>query len=99
MALRYLFGIDPDTAVRIASSMGAKTIYVGDGHAPMLIMEDEIPMMTKAELPDTVTVMSLFDPALSAKWAEISARYGDKWIYPFVRGSSIVGAMEMWEMS
>ena len=99
MAIRYLLGIDPDAAVRIATSIGAKTIYVGDGHTPMLVMEDEIPKMAQVELPDTITVMSLFDPALSAKWAEISARYGDKWIYPFVRGSSIVGAAEMWEMS
>ncbi len=99
MALRYLFGIDPDEAARIAVSMGAKTIYVGDGHTPMLVMEDEIPRMTSVELPDTITVMSLYDPALASKWPEISARYGDKWIYPFVRGSSIIGAVEMWEMS
>ncbi|MBO6083562.1 MAG: ATP-dependent helicase, partial [Candidatus Methanomethylophilaceae archaeon] len=99
MALRYILGIDPDTAVRIATSIGAKTIYVGDGHTPMLVMEDEIPKMGDAQLSDDVIVMSLFDPALSAKWAEISARYGDRWIYPFVRGSSIIGAAEMWEMS
>ena len=99
MALRYLLGIDPDAAVRIATSIGAKTIYVGEGHTPMLVMEDEIPKMAEVVLPEGITVMSLFDPALSAKWAEISARYGDRWIYPLVRGSAIVGAVEMWEMS
>ena len=99
MAIRYLLGIDPEAVTRIAAAMGAKTIYVGDGHTPMLIMEDEIPLMSKVQLSDDVTVMSLFDPALASKWAEISARYGDRWIYPFVRGSSIIGAAEMWEMS
>ncbi len=99
MAIRYLLGIDSDVAVRLANTIGAKTVYVGDGHTPMLVMADEVPKMASVELPDTVTVMSLFDPAMSAKWAEIAARYGDKWIYPFVRGSSIIGAMEMWEMS
>ena len=99
MALKYLLGIDPDVATRIATSIGAKTVYVGEGHTPMLIMADEIPKMAHVELPDTVTAMSLFDPALAAKWAEISARYGDRWIYPLVRGCTIIGAAEMWEMS
>ena len=99
MALRYLIGIDPEVASRMALSSGAKTIYVGDGHAPMLVMEDEVPKISDAVLPDNLVLMSLSDPVLSSKWAEISARYGDKWIYPFVRGCSIVGAVEMWEMS
>ena len=29
----------------------------------------------------------------------ISARYGDRWIYPVTKGSRIIGAMEIWEMS
>ncbi|MBQ5483586.1 MAG: ATP-dependent helicase, partial [Candidatus Methanomethylophilus sp.] len=42
---------------------------------------------------------SLFDPDLGSKWAEISSRYGDRWIYPVVKGSRVIGAMEIWEMS
>lgn len=99
MAIRYLLGIDPESATRLAVAAGAKTIYVGDGHAPMLVMEDEIPNISQAPTHEGITIMSLSDPVLSSKWAEISARYGDKWIYPFVRGCSIIGAAEVWEMS
>lgn len=99
LGLRYLLGIDPESATALASSIGAETIYVGDGHAPMLVMSDEIPALKDVDLPPKIAVMSLFDPVLSSKWAELSARYGDKWIYPFVKGCDIVGATEMWEMS
>ena len=99
MAMRYILGLDPEVAKSIAEGMGACTIYVGDGHTPMLVFPDEIPKMRSVKLSDEIIVMSLFDPVLSPKWAEISARYGDKWIYPLVRGCSIVGALELWEMS
>ena len=99
MAMRYILGLDPEVAKSIADSMGARTIYVGDGHTPMLILPEEIPLMKDAKLPEEVIVMSLHDPVLSPKWAEISARYGDKWIYPLVKGCSIIGALEIWEMS
>ena len=99
MAMRYILGLDPDVAKGLAERMGARTIYVGDGHAPMLIFPDEIDKMRVAKPSEEIVVMSLYDPVLSPKWAEISARYGDKWIYPLVQGCSIVGALELWEMS
>ena len=99
MAMRYILGLDPDVAKGLAERMGARTIYVGDGHTPMLIFPDEIDKMRVAKPSEDIVVMSLYDPVLSPKWAEISARYGDKWIYPLVQGCSIVGALELWEMS
>ena len=99
MAMRYILGLDPDVAKGLAERMGARTIYVGDGHTPMLIFPDEIDKMRVAKPSEEIVVMSLYDPVLSPKWAEISARYGDKWIYPLVQGCSIVGALELWEMS
>ena len=99
MAFRHLLGIMPEDATRLAGEVGAVTIYVGDGRNPMFIMPDEIEKMYDAPETDTVTVMSLYDPVLAPKWAEISARYGDKWIYPLVKGTMIIGALEVWEMS
>ena len=100
MAIRYLTGADPQTAVRIATERGASTILVGDGQAPMLVMTDEIPKITEPIEEDReIRIYSLFDPDLGSKWAEISSRYGDRWIYPMVMDSRIVGALEVWEMS
>jgi ATP-dependent Lhr-like helicase len=100
MALRYLIGIPLDVVDSIAAEVGAKVVSVGEGQSPMYIMEDEIPALeqvTEEEYP--IRLLSLFDPDLGSKWAEIAARYGDRWIYPLVRGATIVGALEIWEMS
>ena len=98
-AMRHLLGVPAEEVAAVAEGMGAQTIYVGDGKAPMLIMPDEIPLIPKAEVSEDIIAMSLYDPVLAPKWAEISARYGDRWIYPLVKGTSIVGALELWEMS
>ncbi|MBE6526095.1 MAG: ATP-dependent helicase, partial [Thermoplasmata archaeon] len=99
MAMRHLLGIMPEDTTRVADQLGAKTIFVGDARTPMLIMPDEIEKLNDVHLSEDIIVMSLFDPVLSPKWAEISSRYGDKWIYPMVKGSAIIGALEIWEMS
>lgn len=99
-ALRYMTGVPMDEATSIATSIGAQTILVGEGQTPMLIMPEEIPKISdQIPIDDSIRVYSLFDPDLASKWAEISSRYGDKWIYPLVRDSHVVGALEVWEMS
>ena len=100
MAIRYITGADPLDAVRIATEKGATTILVGEAQAQMLVMADEIPNITKTMEEDReIRIYSLFDPDLGSKWAEISSRYGDRWIYPMVMDSRVVGALEVWEMS
>jgi len=99
-ALRYIVGVPLDVIESTAVEIGAKVITVGDGHTPMYVMEDEIPALEDVEEKEyPIRLLSLFDPDLGSKWAEIAARYGDKWIYPLVRGTMIVGALEIWEMS
>ena len=100
MAVRYITGADPQAILSIAQRIGASTILVGDGQTPMLVMSDEIPKISEAAKEDgEIRIYSLFDPDLGSKWAEISSRYGDRWIYPMVMDSRIVGALEVWEMS
>ncbi len=99
--LRYIVGIPLDMVEELAAEIGAKVVTVGDGQSPMYIMEDEIPRLEKFEVEKDypVRLLSLYDPDLGSKWAEIAARYGDRWIYPLVKGTQIVGALEIWEMS
>ena len=100
MALRYMVGVPLDLIESIAAEIGAVTVSVGDGQTQMYVMKDEVPLLDS--IPETdyeMRILSLFDPDLGSKWAEIAARYGDRWIYPLVRGTVIVGALEIWEMS
>ena len=100
MAVRYLVSIPDDEIAAAVQRIGAVQILVGAGQMPMYIMPDEIPALDAAPpAPAEVRVLSLFDPDLGSKWAEISSRYGDRWVYPVVKGSRVIGAMEIWEMS
>ena len=99
-SMRYLVSVPEDDIRPSAERVGAVEILVGPGQTPMYIMPDEIPKLNSPEMPsEKMRVLSLYDPDLGSKWAEISSRYGDKWVYPLMKGSRVVGAMEIWEMS
>lgn len=98
--LRFLVGVSYEEADALAKEAGAVQIMVGSGQNPMYIMPEELKELEKDLRPDgSVKVLSLYDHDLGSKWAELSARFGDRWIYPLVRGSAVIGALEMWEMS
>ncbi len=100
MALRYIIGMSPEDATRVAGEIGAATVLVGDSQTPMFVMPDEVPLLEQEYEEDAeVRILSLYDPSLASKWAEITSRYGDRWIYPAVRDGALVGALEIWEMS
>ncbi|MCQ2069772.1 MAG: ATP-dependent helicase [archaeon] len=99
-AMRYLVSVPEDRIADCARRVGVQQILVGPGQMPMYIMPDELPNLDQpVSAPSDVRILSLFDPDLGSKWAEISSRYGDKWIYPITMGSRVIGAMEIWEMS
>ena len=99
-AIRFLVGISAEEAERYAAAAGATTIFVGSGQSQMYVMPEEVPLIKRVRnREERVTIRSLFDPDLGSKWAELSARYGDRWIYPATKGSKVIGALEIWEMS
>ena len=99
-ALRFLLGIDSDDVEKYAKAVGAETILVGSGQNQMYVMPEEIPLLNKPKAEECkVRILSMFDPDLGSKWSELSARYGDRWVYPLTKGSRVIGAMEIWEMS
>lgn len=100
MAMRYLVSTSEDRIEAAARQAGAVQILVGPGQMPMWIMEDEIPALNTIEMAEENTrILSPFDPDLSSKWAELSARYGDSFVYPVCKGSRVIGGVELWEMS
>ena len=99
-ALRFMLGIAPEDAKRLMEEIEAAEITVGDSQTPMYIFEDEIPELEKIQEHEAeIRLCTPWDPDISSKWAELSARYGDRWMYPLIRGSVLMGALEMWEMS
>ena len=99
-AMRFITGLSAERTEELAAEAGAETILVGEGQAPMLVMRDELPALE--DVPDQefpLRILSLSDPDLGSKWAEITSRYGDKWVYPVMKGDAVVGALEAWEMA
>lgn len=99
-ALRFLLGISTEEVDKYAIDVGAEKIFVGNGQSQMYIMPEEVPKLKRSRKRiEKITVRSLYDPDLGSKWAELAARYGDRWVYPLTRGNIVVGALELWEMS
>lgn len=98
--LRFMLGIAPEDARRLMDEINATEIIVGDTQTPMYVFEEEIPKLEKIHGHESeIRLCTPWDPDISSKWAELSSRYGDRWMYPLIRGSILVGALEMWEMS
>lgn len=81
------------------SSLEVEVITVGEDGAEMYLMADEMEELeSTVPEPGEVKVRSLYDPAVQPMWAEISARYGDRWVFPVVRGDRLLGVVEKWSM-
>ncbi|MFP4196493.1 MAG: ATP-dependent helicase [Methanomassiliicoccales archaeon] len=76
-----------------------ETIVVGEERTEMYLFPEELQGLEAGGERGEVTVRSLYDPVVQPHWAEVSARYGDRWIFPLLQGSELVGAVEKWSMS
>ncbi|MGB2581471.1 MAG: crosslink repair DNA glycosylase YcaQ family protein, partial [Thermoplasmata archaeon] len=96
-------GIEEHRARALLVDAGAVGIRVGLERSEMFLMKDELPELESMaacgpEAPQ-VRILSLFDPFLSDRWAEISTTYGEGWMSPVVRGGDMVGMIESWLMA
>jgi len=99
-ALRFLLGISVEEIEEVVKGISAEIIFVGGGQNQMYVMSDEVSKIKKSKKStETIRIRSLYDPDLGSKWSELSARYGDRWIYPVTKGNNVIGALEIWEMS
>lgn len=99
-SIRFIINLSDEEIMSVLGRIGATQILVGPGQVPMYVMPDEISGLDESyAVPSDVRILSLYDPDMGSKWAEIASRYGDKWIYPVVQGTRVIGAMEIWEMS
>jgi len=78
-----------------------RILVTGSSEAEMFLLPEELPALqaTPREVKQPLTILSLLDPYLEPMWAEVTAKYGEGWIYPAVKDGKLVGMVEMWEMS
>ncbi len=84
----------------ILGSLDLETITVGESREQMYLFKDELDCLVSAVRTDeAVKVVSLYDPCVQSIWAQIAAKYGDRWIFPIVSNGKLIGAAEKWNMS
>ena len=95
-----MLGMPQELVRHYAESLGMTTISVGESHTSMLVFPEEVALIMESRpTADTARLASLFDPDILPRWGEVMARHGDRLMYPVVRGNTLLGAMEIWEMS
>jgi ATP-dependent Lhr-like helicase len=96
-------GVEEHQARALVIDSGAVSIRVGLELSEMFLMRDELAELESASGrgrgEPQVRILSLFDPFLSDRWAEISATYGEGWMFPVVREGDMVGMIESWLMA
>jgi ATP-dependent Lhr-like helicase len=99
-AIRYHTRFGKRELIDAMQSMDLETISVGKEATEMFLMADEMDDLEefRSEEP-SVEIRSLYDPVVQALWAEVSSRYGDRWMFPVLHGGKLVGAVEKWNMS
>ncbi len=92
--------VDPDVARRLMDRVGARAVSVGLERTEMFLLPEEAKAVEDAPAgDDALRILSLYDPFLSDRWAEVTARYGEGWIFPVVHHGQVVGMVEKWLMA
>jgi len=99
-AIRHHTRFGMGETIDAIQSLDLERISVGEEGIEMYLMASELEEL-EGFLPGTpkVEVRSLYDPVVQSLWAEVSSRYGDRWVFPVLRGGRVVGAVEKWNMS
>lgn len=100
MAIRHYTRFGKREILDALANLETETISVGEGGSEMILMADELSALESLDIGEAkVELRSLYDPIVQPMWAEVSSRYGDKWIFPILHGGRLVGAVEKWNMS
>jgi len=100
-AIRAYTGFSPERILEALGQLGATRILVGLHRTEMYLMPEELPALraTPPGPADGLRILSLYDPFLETRWAEISTKLGEGWLFPILRDGEIVGRLEQWPMS
>jgi ATP-dependent Lhr-like helicase len=85
---------------KLVSAGKVSRIFSGSGEE-LFMLKDELDALKGTAIPKEpqIRILSMLDPFVQPIWSQIASRYGDRWIFPVMMGRSLVGMVEMWEMS
>jgi len=92
--------VEPDIARKLLGKVRAKVVSVGLERTEMFLLPEDLKVVEAPHgVDDSVRIISLYDPFLSDKWAAVTARYGEGWMFPVVHRGQVVGMVEKWLMA
>jgi len=81
-------------------ALKARKIFVGLTGIELFSLEEDVERLRSFVGGfDRMRVMSLYDPFLETRRAELMSRFGEGWYFPVVRDGLIVGMTEIWPLS
>ncbi|MEM4265331.1 MAG: ATP-dependent helicase [Thermoplasmata archaeon] len=99
-AIRSYTGFEVDQIVDILKRLGASKVITGLSRQELFVLEDDIERLREFKpAPDPMRILSLYDPLLETRWAELTSRFGEGWYFPVVKDGVIIGMTEIWPLS
>jgi len=99
-AIRSYTGFDVEQIAEILRRLKVSKVISGLARQELYAFEEDIQRLRKFKpAPDPMRILSLYDPLLETRWAELTSRFGEGWYFPIVKDGIIVGMTEIWPLS
>ena len=99
-AIRSYTGFEVEQIVDILRHLGASKVITGLSRQELYALEEDIQRLREFEpTSDPMRILSLYDPLLETRWAELTSRFGEGWYFPVVKDGIIIGMTEIWPLS
>jgi len=99
-AIRNYTGLGVEEILPILKELNVRKILTGLSGQELYALEEDVARLKEFRPePDRMRILSLYDPLLETRWAELSSRYGEGWYFPIVKDGLIAGMTEIWPLS
>jgi len=99
-AIRNYTGLDVERIVPILQELQVRKILTGLSGQELYALGEDVDRLKKFKpSQDPMRILSLYDPLLETRWAELSSRFGEGWYFPVVKDGIIIGMTEIWPLA
>lgn len=99
-AIRSYTGFDVGRIVGILRKLKVSRIITGLTRQELYAFDEDIQRLRDfVPSSEQMRILSLYDPLLETRWAELTSRFGEGWYFPVVKDGIIVGMTEIWPLS
>lgn len=99
-SIKSYTSLEVEEIIAALEKLKATKILVGLTGIELFALEEDVENLRSFRAgSDGMRVMSLYDPFLETRRAELMSRFGEGWYFPIVKDGLIVGMTEIWPLS